>query len=237
MMSPNEYFDEIIVLYIPRRANRYLELRQRLIRENIYVKTFTGCDKNDVQGEYDKFYQKHPWEWTIGNYAIMNSYHKLFKHILHETDYKRVLILEDDILFHKNFNELFSNSIYEIPDDWKLWYLGYVRWDDSPLIKIENKNLFVRPNNMTGNFAVAYDREIIEQTLGALEMGRKIGIQTTDQIIKKTWHNRPTTIVSDPMLISHNYGWSDTAEKVFDNTNWGRHQKGLGRWLNEELYH
>lgn len=237
LITPNKYFDEIYVLSIPRRTDRWLDLRKRLIRENIYVKLFYGIDKEDPSEikAYKFFTESKPkWEWSIGNRVIMKSFIKLFKHILEDTDLQTILVCEDDILFHNDFVNLFDSSINNIVD-WKIWYLGYTRWDTTELKHIENNDYFSRPYNMTGNFAVAYKREVLRDVIGALEFSLDEGRLTADQTIRNFFHRSKFTIVSNPMLIGHNYGWSDTANREFDDTYWGRDDK-IGRYVDKDIY-
>ena len=45
-------------------------------------------------------------------------------------EYSRILIIEDDLLFNKDMNSLFSDAIEEVPDDWKLLYLAWIPLSD-----------------------------------------------------------------------------------------------------------
>ena len=239
LITPNDFFDEIFVLTIPRRTNRWFKLRERLIREDIYVKLYEGFDKEHptMKKRFKSFRQLHPkYEWSDGNYTIMHSFIKLFTHILNETDCKTILICEDDILFHHDFKNLFNIAVTQIPKNWQIWYLGYVRWDLTELKYVNDNKHFVYPNNMTGNFAVAYKREIIPNVLKSIENSLYEGRLTTDQTIRKYFHKRSNTYISNPMLIGHSLGFSDTANKEFTKNDWGRREK-IGRYIDTDIYH
>ena len=38
--------------------------------------------------------------------------------------YNKILFMEDDVIFHKEFNSLFNDITSKIDDDWKILYLG-----------------------------------------------------------------------------------------------------------------
>ena len=86
-------------------------------------------------------------------FAIILSYKNLFEKIISENDKDDfVMILEDDVIFHKNFNK------YNLDENEDVVYLGanQLSWKD---INFENKNfkLSKNENSITyGMFAVKY---------------------------------------------------------------------------------
>lgn len=242
MIRPNDFFDEIFVLSIERRYNRWILLKEKLIREGIYVKTFNGVDKNSPRMiiEYKTFLQKHKtyWEWSDGNFAILRSFYNLYIHIARNCPtLEKVLILEDDILFHKNFNILFNEAINSIPQDWKLWYLGGTYWNRTH-IKTINNSPFTKVKSMTGNFALALTRKTINEIIPLLFSTMQKGCLTTDIAIKRKYEMKNGVYASEPLLIAHDYGYSDTEDRLFTPDNWGHPTKSkLGRYTDLEIYH
>lgn len=239
MVTLNNYFDEIFVLTIPRRYNRWYELNRKLIELGIFIKTFEGCDKESfyIKSIYKNFLKLHnKWKWSDGNFAILYSYIKLYQHILDINKVKplsKILILEDDILFHKNFINLFDKSTNNIPEDWDIWYLGGIYWNENKEERcIRINEYFDRPLSVTGNFSIGLKIHMIDKILNKLKVNINEGIYTTDQCINRAFqkNNKFNTYISNPMLCMHNYGYSDTANKNFSENDWGKEKK-IGRYI------
>lgn len=239
MKKLNEYFDEIFVLTIPRRYDRWFELNKKLVQKGIFVKTFEGYDKESfyIKSIYKKFLKLHnKWKWSDGNFAILCSYIKLYQHILDINKVKplsKILILEDDILFHKNFDYLFDESIKNIPENWDIWYLGGIYWNENKNERSTKINdYFSIPLNVTGNFAIAIDIKMIPDILNTLKIALNEGIYTTDQKINRIYqkNDKYNVYISNTMLFIHNYGFSDTENKNFSEYDWGSEKK-IGRYI------
>lgn len=244
--TPNTYFDEIIVLTTPRRVDRFNELKERLERENITVTVFEGIDKYDdgMSEEYKKFVNKFPnWKATLGNYAIAKSFINLYSYL--DQRYKqeridRILIFEDDVIFHIDFAKLFDLTVKEIPENWNLWYLGAMYWQEKTnLHKVENTKYLVYPTIISCNVALAVRGKNIQEILTMLKYNLSIGRETTDQTIKRYFHRNSmyNVYVSEPLICVNGYGFSDTEEKDINEYDWG-YSKKLGRYIeNPTHYH
>ena len=77
-------------------------------------------------------------------------------------NYNRILLLEDDVLFHKNFNKLFNKNISFIPD-WYLLYFGTSihnwRFKERCCFK---QHYFQARGTIAGAFSVGIDHRIYD---------------------------------------------------------------------------
>lgn len=64
-------------------------------------------------------------ELSEGMVACMMSHHNVWKDIV-DKNYKRALIIEDDIILKDDCIEIFNKTIKEIPDNWQLLYPGFI---------------------------------------------------------------------------------------------------------------
>lgn len=70
--------------------------------------------------------QELPKEWgdhSRGAYGCYLSHQNIWKEIINK-NYQNTIIFEDDAIFCKNFTQLFSDFITNIPDDWDQAYIG-----------------------------------------------------------------------------------------------------------------
>jgi glycosyltransferase involved in cell wall biosynthesis len=106
-----------------------------------------------------------------GAWAYLKTYRRLLSHAK-EKGYRRILCFDDDVIFHKNFHELFEDRIKVIPEDWKLLYLGATQhgWHtvendpiNKPLTeKSGNHPPYYHPRHTDGTFAIGFDQSVFD---------------------------------------------------------------------------
>ena len=79
----------------------------------------------NLSGRIIDLYFKLPSNFydTAGAYGMLCSA-SLVLQTAKKNNYNRILLLEDDIIFHNNFNKLFERNISKVPNDWYLLYFG-----------------------------------------------------------------------------------------------------------------
>lgn len=206
LITPNEYFDEIYCINLNRCTDRWDVLDEKFKRENIHTKRIEGIDLHTLKDEYKKFKKSNKTTIKrIGRYAVWKTFCKLFEHILDSPEYiKKVLIFEDDVLFHKDFKYLFhlyvNNYLYK---SWKIWYLG-----STQVGTYSFKDVLYQSNiNTYGTFGIAFKREIIEKYYKEY----KKGLLNNDNFWAKSIY-KEGVFVSNPKLIGHQYGFSENAQ-------------------------
>jgi GR25 family glycosyltransferase involved in LPS biosynthesis len=81
-------------------------------------------------------------------------------------DYEQILVLDDDVIFHKNFNELFKKIIVQIPHNWTILQLGCLQYNwDEKWINWYTDNLYICNGCSLGSHAVGMHRSIIPLVL------------------------------------------------------------------------
>jgi glycosyl transferase, family 25 len=130
-----QYFDKILVVSVPRFTDRHKRVKQSL--EGLPFDFFWGADKLELDydtaktnGTYDeqraKKLQRQGKALNLGEIACSLSHRNVYAAMI-EKGWKKVLILEDDVVpIAENLAEL-PATLDELPADWELVYLGYLK--------------------------------------------------------------------------------------------------------------
>ncbi|MEQ1676823.1 MAG: glycosyltransferase family 25 protein [Chitinophagaceae bacterium] len=129
------YFDKVLVLTVPRFKDRQEKVTQRLA--GISFEFFYGVDKDELDADsisrnylYDKklslSVRQQFKEMNRGEMACALSHRKIYQAIA-DNNWKRVLILEDDVIPDFSTLPLLFEQTKELPPDWELFYLGYLK--------------------------------------------------------------------------------------------------------------
>lgn len=152
----NDYFDKIYCLNLDRKIEKWYNIKKKCDKLNIFIERFSAVDGDNINQSILNKYEK------INKYAVgcLLSHYNIIKNA-QKNNYKRILILEDDVLFCNNLIEKFSKFISKI-NDWKLLYLGGTqhKWND-----INIKNGYYLAKNVDGTFAYAVDQSIYNDLL------------------------------------------------------------------------
>lgn len=116
-MTLDEYFDRIFCINIERAKERWPLVEEQCrhygIKSLIRFRAYDFID-----------YKYHFSGMHNGVCGCTRSHGALLTLIAH-SDWKRVLILEDDFMIrHGHFEQLFEQMIAMVPEDWDLLYLG-----------------------------------------------------------------------------------------------------------------
>jgi glycosyl transferase, family 25 len=129
----NSFFDKIYIITIERAVERHEKIKIHL--EGLNYEFLTGVDKQDLDETtlianitYDKQKAKkhHLWNqpMSMGQIACSWSHKKVYQlQVKHQ--YKRVLVLEDDVIINQVGIDLFPQMIQELPASWELLYFDY----------------------------------------------------------------------------------------------------------------
>jgi GR25 family glycosyltransferase involved in LPS biosynthesis len=136
----NHYFDQVYVVNLARRKDRRDEMIRKLTGLKIKAEFFPAEDGQSEENmrEFKDYYntpidpqKAHEMEIRLkrkvmvspGAWGILKTYRNLISEA-QARDFDRILCLEDDVIFAKNFEEMFNRAIKLIPGNWKVLYLG-----------------------------------------------------------------------------------------------------------------
>lgn len=171
----NTYFDMIYVINLERRVDRKIKIEQRLAKHKITnYKIFTATD-GSKSPMYSYYLRYKGFTDSPGAFGILSSAARLI-HDAVKLKYKRILILEDDAVFHKNFDNEFNNRIALITQDWKLLYFGTsMRRHRISEISHHNrkKQYLTSKGTIAGAFALGIDASVFPDLLMDLNVTNK----------------------------------------------------------------
>ena len=105
----NNYFEKIYYLNLERRPDRNKECIDELTKYGILAERFNAIDAKELNLK--------PWMGCLlSNLEIIKT--------AKERGFKNILILEDDVIFNDNFDDLFNSYINQVPNNWDMLYLS-----------------------------------------------------------------------------------------------------------------
>ena len=130
-----QYFDKILVVSVPRFTDRHQQVEQHL--QGLPFEYFWGADKLQLgyeelkaTGTYDeekaKKLQRQGKALNLGEIACSLSHRNVYLMMI-EQGWERILILEDDILPRFEDLPFLPDTLKELPANWELVYLGYLK--------------------------------------------------------------------------------------------------------------
>lgn len=191
-LSPlNRYFDHIYIVNLERRTDRRLEMIQKLSRLNIRAEFFKAEDGYSEQNvrEFNDYMntpidpaRAHEMEirlrrkviYSPGAWGTLKTYKRLLLDAK-ARKFSRVLCLEDDAVFAIGFDSLFEEKISQIPQNWKVLYLGASQhaWEEGidleRLSGNENPLPYYLPLHTDGAFAIGLHKDTFDYLLGEID--------------------------------------------------------------------
>jgi glycosyl transferase, family 25 len=145
------YFDKVFVVSVPRFKERHVQLQQTL--EGLNFEFFWGTDKQTLsrdtltgQKMYDEAAarknQRQGKALNDGEIACSLSHRSIYAAMV-QHNWQRVLVLEDDVLPVFNKLSLLPQAINELPADWGLVYLGYLK-HETVTLALRRKQFFYK---------------------------------------------------------------------------------------------
>ena len=139
----NNFFNHIYVITLHRATERQEAIKINL--DGLNYEFFWGADKQDhpktamaLEGVYDEALaiKNHRYHTPIshGHICCSWSHRKVYEDVLSK-GYQKVLILEDDVMVAGDIGTLSPLVFNELPANWELLYLDYVKNENSNTIK------------------------------------------------------------------------------------------------------
>ena len=232
-ISLNDIVDKIYVINLNRRPDRMERMKKILKEYNIVYERFPAIDGNDINVMAEWYNIKNTKNTKNTIISTVNAYGCLLSHLeiiklAKKNNYKRVLIFEDDLRFHKNFDNEIKKIRY-LPDNWKILYLGASQITID-INNIPKNNFYYHANKTDGAFAYIVDSSIYDEVIKLLET--KIG--PVDYLYKFIQDKYPSYVLY-PNIIIANVAESNTRNYDISNKEVISWSKRLG-W-NLDDYH
>lgn len=132
-MTINQYFDKVYCLNLPeskQRAEMTLARAQRFGISFSFYPAISGKIFGDI---YEGYKSSRETRISNPNYmACALSHLSIYRDAL-SAGHKRILVIEDDLLFYNGLESHFSSSVESVPNDWWLLYLAWIPLSDDLL--------------------------------------------------------------------------------------------------------
>jgi len=167
-----QFFDCVYIVNLKDEVSKYEKTLKILNSYNITnVKRVIAYDAINNPKQYRKLKRIHDqsatehWK-TEGLFRVPGAFGVHMSHIWILEDaishkWKSILILEDDVVLHQDFYDLFMHQYKNLPDHWKMWQLGASQHGNWNELEINDKNQLYKVKPKTyGAFAYALKSEI-----------------------------------------------------------------------------
>ena len=158
-----DFFDKILVVSVPRFTDRHERLIHSLA--GLTYDFLWGADKLSLDyeqaktdGTYNeqqaKKLQRQGKALNLGEIACSLSHRMVYEEML-KNNWKKVLILEDDVLPNVEYMNQLPAALQELPADWELVYLGYLK-HEKVTTALKKKQFFYKILSAVGLMAWSY---------------------------------------------------------------------------------
>lgn len=143
--------------YLPPVLTKYETYAQKELGELSYFKKF-----NKLEVWMNKLFIDSP-----GAFGYIDTYIRVLKDAK-QKGYKSILILEDDVLLSKDFNERIVSFFSKLPESWKFINLGASQYNWDP-VNLDEAHLhgYYTPTQLDtcGSFAIAINDSIYDELI------------------------------------------------------------------------
>lgn len=115
-MTLTDYFDRTFCINLDSRSDRWEEAQKEFVKHSFNVERVPGIEGSKMNLDFPPEIKEGAVGCALSQFFCI----KYAKQLGLDT----FLLLEDDIQFDENVNELFDQYIKEVPSDWDMLYLG-----------------------------------------------------------------------------------------------------------------
>lgn len=214
----HSHVDAVYVLNLASRPDRMKAMKRRLQRARIQYERHEALPGSIVQHYYGMLQHARPF--TNANYVACSLSHlQIFAKALARNQ-TRILILEDDVVFHKN-SEARTTTFFESVTDqkWDLLYLAYIplnddmsQWTYPMLDPYEIKPGLVKSHNLWSLMAYCISDRLMRHCLSAYQAKMPMEL---DRFFVQQIQSDPSWIsfAARPQIVAGHDGFSDNSGK------------------------
>jgi GT2 family glycosyltransferase/GR25 family glycosyltransferase involved in LPS biosynthesis len=168
---------------------------------------------------------------TPGAWGYLKSYIGILETAL-KAGYESILVLDDDALFHRDFDALFQAAAKELPPDWAIFQLGALQydWGDQWIAKY-SEHLYMCNGSSVGSHATGIRRSVLPALLHEaqrFDMPLDVGALCR---VKRAFAERSFTVL--PNLVIQDTSESDIASSDVQQAE-GMKKTNIYRWKLED---
>lgn len=128
----NQTFDKIVYINLDESTERKEEIEKQFNLINLNVERYSAVNGKKLENPLT-LTRKGRVFMNLGEVGCLMSHLNIIKQAKQE-QLKNILIMEDDLLFRKDTNEIFDRLWQKVPDDWDvIYFTGNHRWEYGPL--------------------------------------------------------------------------------------------------------
>ncbi len=181
----NHFFDHVYLINLKRRPDRLKKMQKLLKRLKIDFTLIEAVDGKEIK--------RIPKGLNSGIVGCHLSHLKVLKDI-QEKEFEQALILEDDLIPHKEFESLLAN-LHLIPKDWKLLYIGTADWEG----KSKRTEPYYRGIDINSTFAYSVKKEIVGELIRMFE---KPITKPCDTLLHSAQRKHKTYVLNPQLFIA-----------------------------------
>ena len=168
----DSYFNKIFIINLKKNTKRKESMIKKLDKAGIsnyeFVTAINGFEQ-PYYNHYLTFRLRNQYFENAGTYGLLMTVLKILVWSKIK-NYKKILILEDDAIFHKNIISEFNKKIKNIPE-WKLLYFGTSlhEWRFNERVKMDNALGIMRSSgSIPGAFSVGIDSSVFNELINSI---------------------------------------------------------------------
>lgn len=150
--------DQIYIINMDKDVNRMKNLKKKMNNLGLTYKRITGVDGK-------KIYKNYNTTLKPGQLGCLLSHQNILKDAI-KNNYNNILVLEDDILFHKDFHNQFNlkyKYLIENEKNYDLLYLGASQKHNWKNINLNNH--YYESKKLDGTFAMIINKSLFDSIL------------------------------------------------------------------------
>ena len=172
--------DAVFVLNLDQDVERWQHTTDMLTRHGISHVRFPATDGRspDLDTEWDAhvaamtpgsadFSTDDMPTRSRGTWGYLKTMQKLLTHAIDE-GLQRILVLDDDVMLHREFATRFETVWAEVPDTWRMVYLGSAQAEPD-VVTAAGSHLYHPGAMANGSYAIMLDSSVFGQALAAVE--------------------------------------------------------------------
>jgi hypothetical protein len=194
-------------------AAGYFEYRQAIL-DTEAIALREPLTEQDVyrSGDHDRRVESLRQHWgeppvkSAGGYAYLHSWSSILRDAIRDR-IDSLLVMDDDVVFHKDIGQAFARVVRQLPDDWAVLQLGTLRRRGLRRLRWWSPWLFMNEGRSVGSHAVGLSSKVFGELLDLTL--RRDAVFDNGALSTLTWRHRNHSFVTFPDLAIQEWVDSD----------------------------